>query len=362
MSATQRLPFVVGVLSSGGTFVALTSLPAARKFFYRYLGISAPGGIWRVLAVLFAILNFKSLPFVWHMRVLRGIFYHLKLNPHSLTPDALFTPIITSTHTPLMECDYNLHKSNSTYFSDFDASRGQHVACLLRVGMSRLNNGDITGLPVEAVKGEGRFIIALGGVACVFRKEVAPFEKVEIWTRLLSWDGKWLYLVSHMVKKGLFKPSSYALQPWKKRRVKLDVQTEEDEKTEQERLKRAIFASSIAKYVVKKGRLTIAPEVVLERSNLLPPRPSSVHTPAVSAAPVTQRPSSSEDMDSELNANPIDEVVRRNPEADWTWEDMERVRRKGLHLAQIFDGLGGLHDVFDGGKDGAMGEYADLFW
>ena len=31
------------------------------------LDLSKPGAIWRILAIVFAILNLKSLPFVWHV-------------------------------------------------------------------------------------------------------------------------------------------------------------------------------------------------------------------------------------------------------------------------------------------------------
>ena len=31
-------------------------------------GLSQPGGIWRLLAIVFALLNLKSLPFGWHVR------------------------------------------------------------------------------------------------------------------------------------------------------------------------------------------------------------------------------------------------------------------------------------------------------
>lgn len=31
------------------------------------LGLSGPAGIWKLIAILFALLNLKSLPFVWHV-------------------------------------------------------------------------------------------------------------------------------------------------------------------------------------------------------------------------------------------------------------------------------------------------------
>jgi hypothetical protein len=42
----------------------------------------------------------------------------------------LLLPAITSSRSPLTECDINLHKSNSTYFSDLDISRSNLVMLL----------------------------------------------------------------------------------------------------------------------------------------------------------------------------------------------------------------------------------------
>lgn len=67
MSAAQRMPIVGGTLAIGVTGAAMALIPSLREAITRYLGISAPGGIWRILAVFFALLSIKSLPFVWHV-------------------------------------------------------------------------------------------------------------------------------------------------------------------------------------------------------------------------------------------------------------------------------------------------------
>ena len=43
--------------------------------------------------------------------------------------------------------DYNLHKSNSTYFADLDVARAHAVGAVIRTGLARLNSGDEDGLP-----------------------------------------------------------------------------------------------------------------------------------------------------------------------------------------------------------------------
>ena len=58
--------------------------------------------------------------------------------------------------------------------------------------------------------------MALGGVTCTFKRELKPYRKYEIWTRVLSWDEKWVYVISHIVKPDSANPTAYSDQPWKK--------------------------------------------------------------------------------------------------------------------------------------------------
>ena len=170
---------------------------------------------------------------------------------------------------------------------------------------------------------KGRFEIRLGGVSCLFRKEIRPYEKFEVWTRVLAWDQKWLYVICHFVKPGVVKPKRYTLQPWRKGKHQQQQQEEDPSETEGSSSSRngsggngnpttttpsssaphpAIFAAGIAKYVCKKGRLTIPPERVLRASKLLPPKPPAddpdlVTTPppltATLTTPTPPEPSSS---------------------------------------------------------------------
>lgn len=313
--------------------------------------------------VLALVLNGKNIPFVWHFRFMRIMMYQLYLQPAPLPHDAIFRPIVTDgMYTPLPECDYNGHKSNSTYFSDLDMARTQLIACLLRKGIRNAGKyhrrdgrrvddaAEIKGADDKPVK--GAFMIALGGVSCHFKREIKPYERFEIWTRVLAWDRKWVYVVSHMVKAGAVKPDGYDLQPWNnKRRTTPAASTDNtngaataanlEQKAE---WKKAIFATSISKYVVKKGRLTIAPEVVLANSDLLPPKPDSP------------------------------EAASANLPPNWTHEAVEAERQRGLRIAEHFDALdaeGGLHDEFpvcalelerEKGKLLALGEYKDLYF
>lgn len=284
----------------------------------------------------------------------------------------LFKPIITSSYNSITDCDYNLHKSNSTYFADLDAARAALMGALLRKSLARLNAGDLTGLPEEAKTTKGKYIIALGGIACTFRKEIKPLEQFDIWTKVLTWDDKWIYVVSHVVKKDAKKPTKYFLQPWKKGSRKPAEAAEPKDWT------KSVFATSIAKYVCKKGRLTIPPEIFLMRGDLLPPRPSNLPTPAAAtASPATGgsgTPSANTNLSSPENLGA--EVLTRlgkKAEAEaaageedqgslQTWEAVENERLRGLQVAKNFDSLAQLHNEF-GADEEVLGKYNDvLFW
>jgi hypothetical protein len=236
----------------------------------------------------------------------------------------------------MYESDHNIHKSNSSYFSDFDVSRSHIVGAILRKGILAASKSD------SAAK---KHNMALGGVAAIFKREIRPYEKFEIWTRVLAWDRKWIYFVSHMVKAGTVKPSKYTLQPWKKGRAKT-FETKEEHEAYREQLKKSILATSIAKYVVKNGRITVPTDVVMESSGLIPPK--------------LQNASGDTTVTANGETETLDNSILPSNDSEWTWESVEAERLRGLKFAEMFAGLDGLHDVFDGGENGALGEYPDL--
>ncbi|KAL2127672.1 hypothetical protein VTI74DRAFT_10331 [Chaetomium olivicolor] len=208
---------------------------------------------WRTLAILFALANLKSLPFMWFVRFLRAFVRRLTDTAPSkhLSPGCLFLPAISSTRSPALECDYNLHKSNSTYFTDMDMSRGNF--CLV-----------LFSKPFNPFPGPAHFTMILGGTTCTWHKEIKPYQPYELWTRVISWDDKWLYIVTHFVKAGMFRPDEYVMQPWRGKGSKKRPGKHEAE------IEKAVFASSVARYVFKNNRKTIPPEQALKRVGLLP--------------------------------------------------------------------------------------------
>lgn len=375
MSIFDRIKGLVGV----GLAVTVTlAVPQLRQPIIDTIRERAPAISWRTIAIILALANIKNLPFVWHFRVFRAMLYHIYLQPTPMRPDWIFQPLIYTTRTPLAEIDYNLHKSNSTYFTDLDEARAALVGAIFRKGIKNPRKPPETeeekehfriqlGRPDLKDTPPGMLTIMLGGVTCNFRKEVNPYEKVEVWSRVLCWDKKWVYTVSYIVKAGKVQPPSYSFQPEKRGR-KSD-ETPEERKKRLERAKNAVIAVSIAKYVVKKGRLTLPPEICLINCEMLPPKPEN--SPPAASLPTfaaTHRgtslatPDTPEEIEDRTNEVLAESLFPADVEGDaWTWERVEAQRMRGLEFAEHFAALDGLLDTFDGGDTPALGRYQDIF-
>lgn len=358
---------------------------------------------------------------------------HYKVNTNAAARP-LFAPIITSSRSGPLECDYNLHKSNSTYFSDSDVGRLHLLIATMGKGVDRTRkelereereekerkkdrrgNGDEKSSSGGSGGGGGSFGIRLGGVNANFRKEILPFEKFEIWTRVLAWDHKWLYIVQHFVRPGV-KPKSYLLQPWRKSSggggggapgiisterndtakaaagssnghvTSATTGTSTSTSTETKPpgsssspAHSAIFASVIAKYVVKKGRRTIPPERVIKAAGLLPPKPEESQgndnttlsvggitpdtTESTSIDATALSYSAVEEAEEELTPAAAEAMLEASmtaateDEAVWDWKRIEEERRRGMKIAEVYGRLDALNDEFWGEGAEALGQY-----
>ncbi|KAM0555047.1 hypothetical protein ACHAPJ_006396 [Fusarium lateritium] len=301
--------------------------------------LTGPGRTSRILLLLFVLFNWKSMPFAWTYRVFYSIFYHSfwRKSP-ALGPDALFKPMISTTHAPMLEIDYNFHKSNSTYFADLDVSRTHLVTYLCRASYASLARNAKTKIVLDPKTDQpikGQFGIMLGAVECSFKREIPPYKSFEMWSRILSWDRKWLYIVTHYVPKGTAKPTSW-LDPGF---YKTSARGPQDAAGGWEK---KIYATAISKYVFKLGRFTVHPAIVLGgESALLPQRPGGWTT--------------GEEQLGDLSADLSD--VDLDVSGEWDWQRVEAQRRKGMELASHFQELDKLQDVFDGGNHGALGKF-----
>ncbi|KAL7275242.1 hypothetical protein RUND412_001830 [Rhizina undulata] len=294
------------------------------------------GTVLKVVALLLMLVNLKNVPLTWHYRFYRNLYVHLVHRRKELPkPTHLFSPITSTSRSPLYECDLNLHKSNSTYFSDLDIARTHLMCHLIKKSLSARRS-----------RNEPQLYVALAGVTCLFRREIKPFEKYEISTRLLAWDGKWVWVVSHFVSMKKSKDG-----------------------------KRKIFASALSKYVFKCGRQTIKPEVVFMESGLLPQRPgeeeyirspppydfSPVSSPSAELVDISAR---SLDMVTE-NKHMHGDVLHSRIEGEdpmlvdmekgyWTWERVEAERQRGLAIANHMIGLDRLEGEMRTGEEAGL--------
>ncbi|RMJ23455.1 hypothetical protein PHISP_05681 [Aspergillus sp. HF37] len=338
----------------------MASLPVSVRDNVRDVLLSMPQVVsWKTLALLLAIINLKNLPLSWHVR----LFYHCITNIR-LRPDAplfprgkpiadtdgkpthpVFVPYGITTRTPILETDYNLHKSNSTYFTDLDVARTALVSRLYSPGVGIVSRE----LDAEFRDGSkvhpGKAIsIVLGSVFCSFKREVKPFEPFEIQSKLIAWDQKWAYIIS------------FFLRPAPRKSGK----------------KKTLLATAVSKYVVKKGRLTVSPERLLRASGFLPARPEGA-----SAAPLAAEstdasgigtPASGEGITAEtgVDGSLVREVLKLNDEQvpgretlegqkkdnagswdseEWPWERIEQERQRGLGVVEGYSNLDAkIHD------------------
>ncbi|KAJ5717116.1 hypothetical protein N7488_002762 [Penicillium malachiteum] len=311
---------------------------------------------WRTLALILALLNLKNLPLAWHFRLLYHFLGNVRLKPTApffpkgrAILDArgnpthpVFVPCTVKSRTPLLETDYNLHKSNSTYFTDLDVSRTALVTRLYSPGVGLVSK-ELDQEFLLANQKEGKkpprklpVMVVLGSVYCSFKREIKPYELYEMQSRVISWDKKWMYILTTFLR-----PAKRA----------------GGEKT--------LLATAISKYVVKKGRLTVAPERLLRTGGFLPARPveiqvpsaldssvenSAIGTPAsgegitatgVDGSLVRQALKISEDQMPDQDTLEREKKVNSDswsPE-EWPWERIEEERLRGLAVVEPYINL-----------------------
>jgi Thioesterase-like superfamily len=239
-----------------------------------------------------------------------------------------------------MEVDYNIHKSNSTYFADLDVARTALMSRMYTPGIAITNKEMDDEASTMGGGGEQPnkrpFFIALGSVYCSFRREIKPYERFEIRTQIAAWDDKWTYLLS------------YFLRPEKRKGEG-----------------KILLATSLSKYVVKRGRMTLSPERIFRAGGFLPPRPEGWPKPPMVGKSTVESDNTStigtpsadgigtavDSVDERLircvltlgnDQLPSPDVLegqrRQNSESwgvhDWSWEKIEQERRRNLQMIE----------------------------
>ncbi|RAL15817.1 acyl-CoA thioesterase [Aspergillus homomorphus CBS 101889] len=257
---------------------------------------------WKTTALVLALLNLKTLPLVWHIRVYRYFFKHgYLITPAAEQPPRpsteILEPLSIYSRAPVMEIDFNMHKSNSTYFSDLDVSRTALMSNLVVKGAALLEKR----LETQGKKGFLGFI--LGSVYTNFKREIPAYTKYEVKSHIASFDQKWVYIVTYFLKPNTRPAKSGA--------------TEDPEK-----LMKRLYAVSISKYVLKKGRYTVPPKDAFEAAG---------YTPFFAAAETNGHATGAQ------NGHANGEAVQRKADGAGDSEEWERLKKevdRGLTVIQ----------------------------
>ncbi|OOQ83313.1 hypothetical protein PEBR_35066 [Penicillium brasilianum] len=263
---------------------------------------------WSAIGAIVVLSSVKNVPLMWHVRLITAVLYHSIARKNDVVTverhggQSLFGYIVTSSRSPLYECDINGHKSDSTYFSDLDINRIHLITRLFK------GAGDLSLRPARPnVAREDRpkkMRVLLGGTCCSFRREIKPYAAYEIYSRVLAWDEKWLYVVSYFVKPG-------------SARKMASLQNKAGDKSEMADVARGmVFTSAITKFVFKEGRKTVRPADALTELGLLSASNEAVKT-------------------------------SEGGEEPWTPSRVEEQRETGMKIAQHLIALDELHDQFE---------------
>lgn len=232
-----------------------------------------------------------------------------------------------------MEIDFNFHKSNSTYLTDLDVSRA-------------FLSGVIFG-PLITGSGGKRCNLIVGAVSCTFKREIKPYKSYETWTRVASWDEKWIYMVTHFVQRGELRAGQRVLQSHSS-----EWAGEKLETTSRSEGSRVVFASAVTRFVCKRGRLTVPPAHALEECGLLRVSTSTV---ALSIGETG--------LQHEEHPN-VDSAVKPDVAAGaflTMLEDVESSRIANLPIVRLQQGWDKVHELFR--EDIAvLGTYSDMVW
>lgn len=186
---------------------------------------------------LYLLSSYKSLPLAYFVRfyyqLLKLIFLptyfpSLRIKNEDKSP---FQPSELKTFVSPFEVDFYMHKSNSTYFTELDIARTKLVSSLLQNFFINYptKSGSYPYVPVASVYSN-------------FKKEIKPFQKYRVESKILSWDSKWLFVYSKfLIKNG---------------------------KKKQDEGEEITAATCLTKYVLKDGRKTIPPVEALKFCNL----------------------------------------------------------------------------------------------
>lgn len=186
------------------------------------------------LIAAFAATSYKHLPGCYTLRFSWISIKYLYLKSITIKKKSVSTPFTRHSYCAPLECDiFGLHKNNASYFTELDLARTETVLYALH----RYFRGRIQ-------RNEKYAFVPLASITNHFLKEIKPFQKYSIETKIVAWNDSSLLTISLFLIKAENTPSSKKFIYNNNKRV---------------------AAISIAKLVFKNGRQTVPPiEIITE--------------------------------------------------------------------------------------------------
>ncbi|KAF9447386.1 hypothetical protein P691DRAFT_706877 [Macrolepiota fuliginosa MF-IS2] len=182
--------------------------PNGPVFQVAYTALRTVPALAKWLVILLFVVNAKSWPLMWHIRVFRPVFriwfqHRLLLwrtmfcsRPvrekridewlDSVSPigEGPFDKVdVYKTRATTDESDYNGHLSNSSYAKTLDSARFYTAIAMF---------------PMFLRSGGW---IPLGGTHFIYLREIPMFAQYEVRSMVASWDQKWLFIIHRFVTK-----------------------------------------------------------------------------------------------------------------------------------------------------------------
>lgn len=176
---------------------------------------------------------------------------------------------------------------------------------------------------------KGILTVMLGSTQTSFKREIPTLQPYEVWSRVLTWDHKWLYIVTHFVQRGRITPTASVAS------MGADSGASQSKTAHTFKdVESSIFATSISKCVFKKGRMTVPPERVLRSSELLS-KVSSSDSPINLSQPAAEN---------NINGTAANSVADKTPSVvedddSQLLAEIEAERAKGIKYADFLSGL-----------------------
>ncbi|KDN38092.1 hypothetical protein K437DRAFT_296417 [Tilletiaria anomala UBC 951] len=233
---------------------------------------------------LLLVINWRSFPLLWHFQMF-GLAYKYRMEKFPVK--SIFFPWIKDSSAPLTlpgvepqlklnalplgknifedvttlqfrawpdDCDWNMHLSNSSYNKSLDYVRMAHI---YRTFCRSCSDGSL---------------IALGGAAYTYHREIPIGAKYDIELRVVTWDEKWFYLLARFVSpakrpgladsKSIQNLKQLALDATSNPRVPVDKESGSGASSSRSSFtpkERTVYCTAISRYVFKAKRRTIPP-------------------------------------------------------------------------------------------------------